>query len=458
MRISPILKRAGGVALMGAALLMSAHSFAGAASRDKGFTTYDIKKIHELNGFWRSRGYGWIWHVDDNSAETYHVTKSFCTASWDWEDLEDSLGDKLQLSKDGKTMRVSWGDPGYFYEFQKLESLPDKCRNPSKKDPFTVYDALAETFSEHYAFFEARKVNWQAMVAKHRRRVTAKTTDRELFKILSDLLSTIDDAHVGLKGEIDDDEKYFSPPRNKRPIPALAQQRAKNVGFWTRRIGHRLVTGRLYSAGEGRIRFGSIGRDIAYLYVSSTGWALRETMEESMGQIRRVLRGKKALLIDISRNFGGTDYTARRFASYFTNKRMVGYYKYARGTPRKEAQAVYVQPGKKLLFTGPIFLMTGKSTISAAEILAMCLRNLPNVTHIGAATRGSLSDVLFKRLPNGWSPRLSNEIYMDSKGKAWEGIGIKPQIEFIVYRESQAPYNRLQAARGIIKFIRQKIR
>jgi carboxyl-terminal processing protease len=49
-----------------------------------------------------------------------------------------------------------------------------------------------------------------------------------------------------------------------------------------------------------------------------------------------------------------------------------------------------------------------------------------NITRIGSNTEGIFSDVLEKKLPNGWTLNLSNEIYQDISGTCFESIGIPP--------------------------------
>jgi carboxyl-terminal processing protease len=51
------------------------------------------------------------------------------------------------------------------------------------------------------------------------------------------------------------------------------------------------------------------------------------------------------------------------------------------------------------------------------------------VKRIGSATSGAISTALEKKLPNGWSYAISNEIYMDNKGKCYENIGILVDYE-----------------------------
>ena len=84
----------------------------------------------------------------------------------------------------------------------------------------------------------------------------------------------------------------------------------------------------------------------------------------------------------------------------------------------------------------------------------MAMRALPNVTHVGQKTRGALSDELSKSLPNGWSLNLSNEIYLDSKGRRWEGKGIPPQIALEVFSPKDLTLGHVEAVRRIVASIR----
>ena len=65
--------------------------------------------------------------------------------------------------------------------------------------------------------------------------------------------------------------------------------------------------------------------------------------------------------------------------------------------------------------------------VSAAEVATLSLRAI-GARHMGETTRGALSDALVKYLPNGDRITLSNEVYTDSDGIAWEGRGIAPQV------------------------------
>ncbi|WP_073000398.1 S41 family peptidase [Epilithonimonas mollis] len=51
------------------------------------------------------------------------------------------------------------------------------------------------------------------------------------------------------------------------------------------------------------------------------------------------------------------------------------------------------------------------------------------MTRIGSSTEGIFSDILEKKLPNGWILNLSNEVYQDINGICYESVGISPNVK-----------------------------
>ena len=56
----------------------------------------------------------------------------------------------------------------------------------------------------------------------------------------------------------------------------------------------------------------------------------------------------------------------------------------------------------------------------------------PHVTRIGEPTNGIFSDVLLRKLPNGWGFFLSNERYFSHEKVNYEKVGIPPDIEIFM--------------------------
>ena len=73
-------------------------------------------------------------------------------------------------------------------------------------------------------------------------------------------------------------------------------------------------------------------------------------------------------------------------------------------------------------------------SVSAAETFTMTvLDRQPHVTRVGANTQGVFSDVLGRKLPNGWSFGLPNEIYLTKDGRAFDETGVPPDVEVPIF-------------------------
>ncbi len=405
-----------------------------------------------LDGEWRSRGYGWIWSIKGGKITSYDVTENFCIRHKK-NDTPRNAVKRIRPDSNGESFRIALDGPSYSIAFDRIAALPASCAADVDTGPDAIFRVVSETFAANYAFFGVRNIDWASLVSRYEGRIDAGMDDEDLFLTLSDMLAPIDDSHVGLEGEVDDEDRSFEPPSQERAAPALAREHAETVGYWTRGIGPKLVTSRLYRAGGNDVRYGLIGEDIGYIRIRSIGSDLREAAEDGMSHARGLFKDAAALIVDLTGNGGGYDGVARRFATLLAAAPVVGYYKYPGDAEGAEPQPVSVEPAEARLFSGPIILVTDRETISAAEILVMCLRALPNVIHIGEATQGSLSDILQKTLPNGWTLNLSNEVYLDSEKEAWEGVGIPPHIEFIVHKADAVQGDHEAAARAVIDFV-----
>jgi C-terminal processing protease CtpA/Prc len=92
-------------------------------------------------------------------------------------------------------------------------------------------------------------------------------------------------------------------------------------------------------------------------------------------------------------------------------------------------QGVWIAPGVRQAFRGKIVLLTGPDTVSASETFTMALMSREShIVRVGLNTQGVFSDVLGRHLPNGWRFHLPNEIYLTEDEKAFDGVGIPPEV------------------------------
>ena len=65
--------------------------------------------------------------------------------------------------------------------------------------PEQNFETLWNLFDRNYALFEPKNIDWDMLYQVYRPKVTSKTTDDELFQIMSDMLGHLNDNHVSLR-------------------------------------------------------------------------------------------------------------------------------------------------------------------------------------------------------------------------------------------------------------------
>jgi C-terminal processing protease CtpA/Prc len=133
------------------------------------------------------------------------------------------------------------------------------------------------------------------------------------------------------------------------------------------------------------------------------------------------------MVVDLRFNGGGWDRVALALAGRFAAAATPAFTKHAvrSGTP-VEPQLVETVPTAGRRHTGPVAVLAGDMTFSAAEVAVLGLRVLPNARTFGWPTAGALSDELYYVLPNGWEGSISNEVYTAADGQVYENRGIPP--------------------------------
>ena len=431
----------------------------------------------ELVGVWKSNGYGYLIEVDNEANRFFSYTPDFCLE----EDIEDEtisdFYDFYYLSEDSQIVQF-WGsiDP-YPYQFQRIEVVPDLCNTPFPDTPIVNLNAFISYFSQHYAFFDLYGVDWEDETRAARAKITSNTSDTQLLEIMKHMLRNIKDGHVTIKTTLGDQRERFeaNAPDIAQAIDRMAAREGKSSediaaqfheGYWFTDIPKTLLRGEGTIIANRRIQYGIVGDEIGYIAFMNIGQfvdgedsegygtnqiALDIAMEAAITQFNQ--RGVKAVIIDLSINYGGYDYLARSIAGRFTETRMAAYNKTAFDADDVMPFEMFIEPSKGAVFTGPVYLLTSNITLSAGEVTTMSLRALPNVMHVGQATRGALSDTLTKTLPNGWDITLSNEVYEDHNGIVWEGTGIVPEIEMPVFNPENPLEGHVETVRELIRLI-----
>lgn len=300
--------------------------------------------------------------------------------------------------------------------------------------PEKNFETLWKTFHERYAFFKLRGVDWQKQYKAYRPRVTQDTTDEELFKVLCDMLKPLKDGHVNLKAKSlvgkkqtfnsEDTPRFFkvfNTGKLEKQFGSMVAATLKAKGFSEQKEATNLL---VYSR----------NKDYGYLFITEFEGVSKRSLEKGLIKVLDEMKGVKGLIVDIRLNPGGTDQCVYQITSRFADKKRVGHHRKTKNGPGEDEfsdlKKRHLMPADNT-FTGPIVLLTHDASFSAADVFAMLMADLPHVTIIGEPTNGIFSNMLEKKLPNGWKYTLSHQVYYSADMICYEGKGIPVDIKLL---------------------------
>jgi C-terminal processing protease CtpA/Prc len=215
------------------------------------------------------------------------------------------------------------------------------------------------------------------------------------------------------------------------------------------------LTGPIRKFCNDQIHYGHVNDSTGYLRILSEGRYTTEggfaaglvALEAALDSIFSDPK-LRALVLDVRINFGGADPYGLAVASRLASTEYLAYSKEARLDPDDRnrwtpGQPSMVRPSSRPGFKGPMVELIGPLTISAGETTTQALMGrTPRVLRIGESTQGVFSDVLGRRLPNGWFFGLPNEVFRTADGKTFDGPGIPPDIEVPVFADADLAAGR----------------
>jgi C-terminal processing protease CtpA/Prc len=411
----------------------------------------------KLEGIWNSIGYGHQVIIADSIIMIYDTYKNGCVLNMELP--KSFIGNYYEVTKlTNDSLEVKLGYTKY--GFIRSTSKSRVCQENSVDDnPVSNFDALWHTFNENYASFNLRGIDWEKMKEKYRPQLNAQSTDLELYSVLKEMISELKDGHASiekpdfLKKEIGDDgtdndglRELVISEINSKYLASLKTYNKGNVnwGIINNKIGYIQIND-FEDLANYQIDENLSTEEFWDKYWEKAGESenyrkdVLNSFEKQLATIFDDIKSTKVCIIDIRFNCGGFDQAGLEVLSYFTNKKTIAFSKKAKfQNGFTEKQTIYITPNKNQ-YAGDLFILTSHQTASASETFLLASLNFPNAKKIGSNTAGIFSDVLSKKLPNGWEYTLSNEIYESASGINYERIGIPADYK-IEYSEKTTEF------------------
>ena len=303
------------------------------------------------------------------------------------------------------------------------------------------FDALWELFDKNYASFEEKGIDWVAVKETYRPKINPNTSELELYEIFKAMLKPLDDGHVTLRAQSLD--SAFSASRKSRiikelgPIPAkerrprfyqMIDSTLSRYGFSNlKEIGPEFRNEKLFAYSKN----GKVGY-LRYSRSFSKPSNMTASLKKYLDVIFDEFDGLEAMVIDVRFNIGGDDAFSQTLAGCFIEEKQVAFYKQTRRNYEfGPLKSKYIEPERDNPFKGKVAVLTNDRTVSAADVFAMIMAHLPQMTLFGEPSNGSYSDLSSRKLPNGWKVTLSNQRYLDLEMKNYEGKGTPVDVEIL---------------------------
>ncbi len=439
----------------------------------------------EIKGFWKSIGDGYLLATDDRGITLYSYTSKYC-----YKEKNDHVtgllnsSSKFLLNRTKDTLSIYLQDFGEKTKelqaekkFYKLNKLPDNCSpltDIQQKDPQFLFELFWLTLKENYAFAKERNLDWDQIYKNYKPKISSQTTKDDLFNLLGEIVTLTKDQHTKIISADGKTKQYSGVPTALLLGEVFNQQNSvKNFNDYISQffktnydnISHDLLHDKGKKVANGKIEWGDVTPDIGYIHIHSlTGFASDQlprklhidTLNYYMSNIMNAFQTKKAIIVDVSFNFGGYDAAGLTFAGYFTDKPFKAFTKYSfhNGVFHK-ASEFSVIPSAAYNFTKPVYVLTTDISRSAAESFVMQMKALPNVTVVGTHTLGIISDMLGKTIGDYYLT-ISNEKYVTPEGEMHEVKGVDVDVKLTVFTKDNMFNGHRDAVRQIINIIDAK--
>ncbi len=164
-------------------------------------------KNDSIEGIWKSIGYGEILKIDANSYEYFDINDISCLPAKEGNISE--VENSMQVSNDTLIIKRGFSK----YRYVRIKKLPDFCNQNSKdkNDISYNFEVFANTYKNHYAYFDLNKIDWDSLYINSKNKINSKSTEVDLYLVMEDMIEKLQDNH----GSIEPTDKVYELAENQ---------------------------------------------------------------------------------------------------------------------------------------------------------------------------------------------------------------------------------------------------
>ncbi len=200
-----------------------------------------------------------------------------------------------------------------------------------------------------------------------------------------------------------------------------------------------------------------VGEEIVYVNLPSFG--SDQVVREFDGVFEQIRRAR-GLILDVRRNGGGSTGNGYAILSrlvdrsvpgsrWKSRKHIAAYKAWGRDEQWEEGSHGTIEPHETNRYPGPVVVLTGPGTASAAEDFVVAFHASGRGKVVGQRTLGSTGQPLMVQLPGGGGARICTKRDTYPDGREFVGIGVIPDVEIEPSRQDIAAQRDVILERGI---------
>ena len=416
-------------------------------------------KNNSIEGIWESIGYREILKIDANSYEYFDITDFSCLPAKEGNISE--VTNTMQVSNDTPIVKRGFS----IYRYIRIKELPESYQQniKDKNDISYNFEVFANTYKNHYAYFDLNKIDWYNLYINSKNKINSKSTEVDLYLVMEDMIEKLKDNH----GSIEPTDEVYELAKNQTPPKLAAEEETEKLkeygDFEIADIVADYYIKEDLTKDTWLMKWGKMENNVGYIQIKTmflyadlnlndrlvkeNGFVSayldafdhlsheQQISEEVAGisklmdKIMKDLEETKHIIIDVRFNGGGQDEVALEILRRYNDARKQIAFKKARHDNGYTIKTpIYLEIAKNP-YLKPVYLLTSQQSASATDMMALGSLALFNMKRIGSRTNGAISDALQKTLPNGWYFSLSNEVYTDNHDKCYENIGVPVNYE-----------------------------